>query len=87
MKGNIEERVYKEAMYILEEKGTVRSIASKFNVSKSTVHFDLSKRLKKLNLSLFLKVDSLLKFNLSERHIRGGEATKNKYKFKSLNKF
>lgn len=87
MKGNIEERVYKEAMFILEKRGTVRSIASEFSVSKSTVHFDLSKRLKKLNLSLFLEVDNLLKLNLSERHIRGGEATKNKYKSKNLNKF
>lgn len=86
MKGNIEERVYKEAMFILEKRGTVRSIASEFNVSKSTVHFDLSKRLKKLNLSLFLEVDNLLKLNLSERHIRGGEATKNKYKSKNLSK-
>lgn len=80
MKDNIEERVYREARLILEKKGTVRSISKVFNVSKSTVHFDLSRRLKKLNFDLFLKVDKLLKINLSERHIRGGEATKNKYK-------
>lgn len=87
MKDNIEERIYEEARYILEKKGTVRSLAKIFNVSKSTVHFDLSKRLRKLDYNLFKKVDSILKFNLSQRHIRGGIATKKKYEEeKNLNK-
>lgn len=80
MRVNIDERVYAEAEFLLKDKGTVRSLAKHFGVSKSTVHFDLSKRLKKLNYSLFKKVDKILKFNLSERHLRGGIATKNKYK-------
>ena len=80
MNKNIEDRVYSEANYILKEKLTVRQMAKIFNVSKSTVHYDLSYRLKKLNKALFSKVDKVLKFNLSVRHIRGGEATKTKYK-------
>ncbi len=80
MRTNIDERVFAEAEVLLKDKGTVRSLAKQFKVSKSTVHFDLSKRLKKLNYSLFEKVDKILKFNLSERHLRGGIATKNKYK-------
>ena len=80
MRTNIDERVFAEAEFLLKDKGTVRSLAKQFKVSKSTVHFDLSKRLKKLNYSLFEKVDKILKFNLSERYLRGGIATKNKYK-------
>lgn len=76
---DIEERVIREAVFILQKNGTVRSVAKAFKVSKSTVHFDLSKRLKKLDLSLFFSVEKLLKLNLSQRHIRGGEATKLKY--------
>ncbi|NCB48112.1 MAG: stage III sporulation protein D [Clostridia bacterium] len=76
---SIEDRVFAEAEILIRDKGTVRSLAKRFNVSKSTVHFDLSKRLKRLNLLLFKKVDDILKFNLSERHIRGGVATKIKY--------
>jgi len=76
---SIEERVFAEAEFLVVNNGTVRSLAKRFNVSKSTVHFDLSKRLKWLNLALFKKVDNILKFNLKERHIRGGNATKNKY--------
>jgi len=79
MKNNIENRVYLEAEFILKNKCTIRSMTSVFNVSKSTIHFDLSKRLKRYNYSLFLKVDKILKFNLSQRHIRGGKSTKNKY--------
>lgn len=84
MKKNIEARVLAEAEFILKTKNTVREMAKFFNISKSTVHFDLSCRLKKLNNALFNKVDVVLKFNLSQRHIRGGDATKNK--FKNLNK-
>ncbi len=79
MNKDIEDRVYSEASYILKEKTTVRQMAKVFNLSKSTIHYDLSYRLKKLNNALFLQVDEVLKFNLSVRHIRGGEATKIKY--------
>lgn len=76
---SIEERVFAEANFLLLHKGTVRSLAKNFGVSKSTVHFDLSRRLKKLNLALFERVDRVLKINLKERHIRGGDATKRKF--------
>lgn len=54
-------------------------MSKSFYVSKSTVHYDLAVRLKKLNKNLFSKVDKILKFNLSQRHLRGGRATKAKY--------
>lgn len=76
---SIEERVFAEADFLLLHKGTVRSVAKNFGVSKSTVHFDLSRRLRKLNAGLFEKVDKLLKINLKERHLRGGIATKKKF--------
>ncbi len=82
MEANVE-RIYSRpeelAYYILEEKTTIRKTAKKFNISKSTVHNDLSKKLRQINLSLYLKVQKLLDKNFSERHIRGGEATKKKY--------
>ncbi len=80
MKLSITSRVFAEADFILKNNGTVRSVAKYFGVSKSTVHNDLSKKLRTLNPSIYQKVNKLLKFNLSERHIRGGEATKRKYK-------
>ncbi|MGN0798476.1 MAG: sporulation transcriptional regulator SpoIIID [Christensenellales bacterium] len=80
MEMSITSRVFAEADFILKSNGTVRSVAKCFGVSKSTVHNDLSKKLKRLNNSLYEKVNILLKFNLAERHIRGGEATKKKYK-------
>lgn len=80
MKKNIDDRVLLEAYLFLDNNGTVRSIAKILNVSKSTIHYDLAYRLKKINYSLYKEVDKLLKFNLAERHIRGGQATKNKYK-------
>ena len=79
MKRNIEVRVFNEAEFILKNKSTVREMSKYFLVSKSTVHYDLSVRLKRLNFELFKKVDKVLKFNLSQRHLRGGEATKTKY--------
>lgn len=84
MKNNIEKRVISEAKYIIKNKSTVRAMTKVFTVSKSTIHYDLSIRLKRLNFSLFKKVDKVLKYNLSQRHIRGGISTKNKYKI--LNK-
>jgi putative DeoR family transcriptional regulator (stage III sporulation protein D) len=67
------------AMYIIENKSTVRDTAKKFGISKSTVHKDLTDKLYKINLFLYNEVDKILQMNKSERHIRGGEATKQKY--------
>ena len=79
MKGLPEERAIELARYIIETKETVRSTAKKFGVSKSTVHKDVSERLKTLNQALYIEVKGILDENKRERHIRGGLATKNKY--------
>jgi len=67
-------------MYILENSSTIRKTAVKFNLSKSTVHNDLSKKLKYENFDLYKCVQNLLNKNFSEKHLRGGDATKRKYK-------
>ena len=67
------------ARYLVENQATVRAVASKFGVSKSTVHKDITKNLKNINHPLYLEVQGVLAKNKQERHIRGGEATKNKY--------
>ncbi|MBQ6687398.1 MAG: sporulation transcriptional regulator SpoIIID [Bacilli bacterium] len=77
---NLNERVLKETNYILKTNKTVREVASEFNVSKSTVHKDLQERLPKINQELFSKVQDLMQQHIEERHLRGGESTKNKYK-------
>lgn len=79
MKENIRVRAITEAEYILKTKATVRDAAKAFDVSKSTVHKDVSERLKNIDLSLYEEVKKILDFNLSERHLRGGIATKEKY--------
>ncbi len=80
MKGiSIEERSVKLAQYIIESKDTVRGAAKKFGISKSTVHKDVSERLKKVNMNLAKQVRVILDENKAERHIRGGMATKAKY--------
>ena len=79
MKDYIEERVYELAQYILENKSTVRKAAKKYNISKSTVHKDITDRLRSLNRELAEEVFEILKKNKEERHIRGGIATKEKY--------
>ena len=76
---SIEERAVKLAQYIIDTKDTVRGTAKKFGVSKSTVHKDLSERLKYINTILALEVRKVLDENKAERHIRGGLATKLKY--------
>ncbi|MBO7187485.1 MAG: sporulation transcriptional regulator SpoIIID [Clostridia bacterium] len=78
-------RIIKEAEYIVDEKATVRKTAKIFKVSKSTVHKDVTKRLKVIDKNLYLAVKSILHENLSVRHIRGGEATKQKYAKMSKN--
>ncbi len=79
MKGIVEQRAIELAEYIIENKATVRSAAKKFGISKSTVHIDVSQRLKKLNPSLYNDVRKILDINKAERHIRGGMATKQKF--------
>ena len=76
---DIEKRVKILAIYIIETKSTVRQTAKKFNISKLTVHKDISERLEKINPSLAIEAKKVLETNKSERHIRGGMATKLKY--------
>ena len=80
MKGNIEERAESLAAYIIENRATVRAAAKKFGVSKSTVHKDLKDRLPQFNQALYQRVREVLDENKAERHIRGGLATRKKYK-------
>ena len=80
MKGNIEERACELAAYIIENNATVRTAAKEFGVSKSTVHKDLTDRLRTLDRGLYKKVKRVLEQNKAERHIRGGMATRRKYK-------
>ena len=75
----IEERAVVVAKYILEKNTTVRQTAKTFGVSKSTIHKDLTERLEEINPSLAIEVKRVLEKNKSERHIRGGMATKMKY--------
>lgn len=79
MKGVVEERAVQLGKYIIENKATVRATAGKFGVSKSTVHMDVSTRLKKINPQLYCQVKQILDVNKAQRHIRGGMATKHKY--------
>lgn len=80
MKDYIYQRVLDCAEYILQNQGTIRSTAKQFCVSKSTVHKDVSERLLQIDKKLFDKVKVVLEKNMAERHIRGGVATKNKFK-------
>ena len=73
------ERCVVLGLYIVENNATVRSTATRFGISKSTVHKDVTQTLKTINKSLYLDVKSVLEKNKEERHIRGGEATKKKY--------
>ena len=82
MKSHIEQRVIIIGKYILEKKTTVRQAARVFGVSKSTVHKDITERLQEINPLLAKEVKLVLEKNKSERHIRGGMATKLKYQHK-----
>jgi putative DeoR family transcriptional regulator (stage III sporulation protein D) len=75
----LEERAICLAQYMIEQKATVRQTASVFGVSKSTVHKDLTEKLPLINHALAAQVREVLDVNKSERHIRGGMATKDKY--------
>ena len=76
----MEERACDLALYIIEHQATVRGAAKQFGISKSTVHKDLSQRLPVFNRALYLQVKEVLDLNKAERHIRGGIATRRKYK-------
>lgn len=79
----IKERTLKIGHYFVETRNTVRTIAKEFGISKSTVHKDLTERLPEINPELANQVKTILEYHKSIRHIRGGEATKIKYKRKS----
>jgi putative DeoR family transcriptional regulator (stage III sporulation protein D) len=79
MKDYIYQRVLEVSNYIYETKATVRQAAKIFGVSKSTIHKDVTERLRKIDTRLADKVKEVLEYNKAERHIRGGEATKKKY--------
>ncbi len=79
MKDYIATRVLDIANYMIESKCTVRSAASRFGVSKSTVHKDISERLRYISPSVYAEIKKILETNKQERHIRGGNATKIKY--------
>ena len=80
MKDYIEERAIEIATYIIEHNATVRQTARQFGISKSTVHKDITTRLKRQNAVLYAEVQAVLLRNKSERHIRGGNATRDKYR-------
>ena len=80
MHTGIEERACDLAAYIVENKATVRAAAARFGVSKSTVHKDLTERLRRINPGLYAQVRKLLDWNKAQRHIRGGLATRRKYR-------
>ena len=84
MKNKIKERVIQFALYIKETHDTIRQTAKIFGVSKSTVHNDVSTKLRKINYDLYKKVQKILNENFEQKHIRGGLATKSKYLQKRL---
>lgn len=79
MKGNPEERAVALGQYVAETGATVRNAAMRFGISKSTVHKDLTQRLKRQNRTLYNSVQKVLQVNKEERHLRGGAATRQKY--------
>ena len=80
IKENLEQRAEELALYLVENQTTVRAAAKQFGISKSTVHKDISERLPLYNRALWLQVKALLDENKAQRHIRGGLATRRKYK-------
>ena len=80
MTETLEKRACELAVYIIETGATVRAAAKEFHISKSTVHKDLQQRLKQYNPTLYSQVRQILDKNKQERHIRGGMATRKKYK-------
>ena len=86
MERNLDDRAYALAVYMLEHNATVRAAAARFGVSKSTVHKDLTERLRRRAPALHAAVRALLERNKAERHIRGGMATKRKYQLDAAQK-
>ena len=82
--GTYNERCEILADYLIKNRETVRGAAVRFGVSKSTVHKDVTEKLKRINPALYEEVKELLDLNKSERHLRGGEATRQKYRLKKL---
>lgn len=80
MKEEMEKRASALALYMIDTGATVRAAAQKFGISKSTVHKDLTQRLRQCNYSLYTQVRIVLDRNKEQRHIRGGLATRRKYK-------
>ncbi|MBQ4565790.1 MAG: sporulation transcriptional regulator SpoIIID [Oscillospiraceae bacterium] len=80
MRDNLQQRACDLAVYIIDNQSTVRGAAKEFGISKSTVHKDLSERLPHYNRSLYQQVKAVLEQNKAERHIRGGLATREKYR-------
>ncbi len=75
------ERCVLLAEYLISERTTVRGVAAHFGISKSTVHKDITQTLKKINYTLYLEAKEILDVNKKERHLRGGEATRQKYRY------
>ena len=75
------------ASYLVENNTTVRGVAAHFGISKSTVHKDVTQALKRVNKPLYYQVKQVLAVNKQERHIRGGEATRQKYIKEDQKKF
>ncbi len=86
MADTLAERVIETAQYIIETRCTVREAAKHFGVSKSTVHKDVAYRLREIDKPLYSGVEKVMQFNKSQRHIRGGMATKRKYEIAKCNK-
>lgn len=82
MNDTAKERARQLGFYIIETKATVRAAAKQFGISKSTVHTDVSKKLEKIDFELYELVRAVLDENKSQRHIRGGDATKRKWEAK-----
>ncbi len=80
MTENVDLRAVELGEYIVDNKTTVRAAAKYFGISKSTVHMDVTKRLYDINPALYSQVRKVLEVNKAQRHIRGGMATKEKYK-------
>ena len=80
MEDTMEKRAYQLAVYMIETGATVRSAGEHFGISKSTVHKDLTKRLPDIHPELYRQVREILDLNKQQRHIRGGLATRRKYK-------
>ena len=80
MREDLEQRACDLAVYMIENRATVRAAAKHFGISKSTVHKDLTERLEYVNRGLYEQAKAVLNLNKQERHIRGGMATREKYK-------